>query len=463
MLGTLTVLLSRWQFAATTIYHFLFVPVTIGLAFIVAVIQTKAYRAGDDRYQQLLDFFGKLFLINFAIGVVTGIVQEFQFGMNWSVYSAYVGNIFGPPLAIEGLLAFFMESTFLGVWLFGKDRVPPKVHLASIWLVSIGTMLSAAFILSANAWMQHPVGYRIDPATHQAIMTNFWAILTNEVFLVSLFHTLLASLMTAAVLVLGISLWHLHRGPRSREVFGTGARVSLVVLLISSVLMALDGHIEGQVEVTTQPMKMAAGEALYTTTKGAPESILTIGNLHDKPIFTIGIPHLLSLLATDHWNGVVQGINQLQAEMVKRYGPGSYIPPVALDYWSFRIMAGIGVVILALAIWGAWLLYHHRLEQSRWFAKAALWAIPLPFIANTTGWIFTETGRQPWIVYGLLKTSQAASHLSAVSVGITLAGFTALYGILALVDVGLMVRYGRRSLEQPTEEIADEEVGSLIY
>jgi cytochrome d ubiquinol oxidase subunit I len=463
MLASMTVLLSRWQFATTTIYHFLFVPVTIGLAFIVAVIQTAAYRAGDDRYERLLDFFGKLFLINFAIGVVTGIVQEFQFGMNWSVYSAYVGNIFGPPLAIEGLLAFFMESTFLGVWLFGKDRVPPKVHLASIWLVSIGTMLSAAFILAANSWMQHPVGYRIDPATHQAIMTNFWAILTNEVFLVTLFHTLLAAMMTAAGLVLGISMWQLHRGERSREVFGTGARVSLIVLLVSSVLMALDGHIQGQVMVETQPMKMAAGEALYNTTKGAPESILTIGNLHDKPIFSIGLPHVLSLLATDRWNGVVQGINQLQAQMVHQYGPGSYVPPVALDYWSFRIMAGIGVVILAIALWGAWLLYHHRLETSRLFARVALWAIPLPFIANTTGWIFQETGRQPWIVYGLLKTSQAASNLSPWEVGLTFAGFTLLYGVLAVVDIGLMVRYGRRSLEPGAEHEVEAETGSLVY
>ncbi|ACU53486.1 cytochrome bd ubiquinol oxidase subunit I [Acidimicrobium ferrooxidans DSM 10331] len=463
MVASMTVLLSRWQFAATTIYHFLFVPVTIGLGLIVAILQTAAYRSGDDRYERVLDFFGKLFLINFAIGVVTGIVQEFQFGMNWSAYSAYVGNIFGPPLAIEGLLAFFMESTFLGVWLFGKDRVPRRVHLASIWLVSIGTMLSAAFILAANSWMQHPVGYRIDPATHQAVMTNFWAILTNELFLVTLFHTLLASFLTGSALVLGISLWQYHRSTETREVFAAGARVSLIVMLISALLMGLDGHIDGQVIAETQPMKLAAGEALYNTSRGASESILTIGNLHDKPIFSIGIPHVLSLLATDHWNGVVQGINQLQAAMVRQYGPGSYIPPVALDYWSFRIMAGIGAVIILIALWGGWLLYHHRLEQSRWFAKVALWTIPLPFIANTTGWIYTETGRQPWIVYGLLKTSQGASHLSPWSVGITLVGFTVLYGILAVVDISLMVRYGRRSLEPGADTETEHEVGSLIY
>lgn len=256
--GDITLLLSRWQFATTTIYHFLFVPVTIGLAFIVAILQTAAYKTGDPRYEKLISFFGKLFLINFAIGVVTGIVQEFQFGMNWAPYSAFVGNIFGAPLAIEGLLAFFMESTFLGIWIFGKNRVSKRIHLLSIWMVSLGTMLSAAFILAANSWMQHPVGYRIDRVTHQAVMTSFWAILTNQVFVVTLFHTLLASLLTAGALVLGISFYQM-RHESQRSLFGVAARIAVILIFASSVAMALDGHIQGQTMVQTQPMKMAAG------------------------------------------------------------------------------------------------------------------------------------------------------------------------------------------------------------
>jgi cytochrome d ubiquinol oxidase subunit I len=473
ILGNLTLLLSRWQFATTTIYHFLFVPVTIGLSVLVAILQSAYYKTHDERYDRLVSFFGKLFLINFAIGVVTGIVQEFQFGMNWSQYSAFVGNIFGPPLAIEGLLAFFMESTFLGIWIFGKGRVSERVHLFSIWMASFGTVLSASFILAANSWMQHPVGYSIDKATHQAVMTNFWAILTNSLFLVTLFHTLLAAAMTAAALMLGISFYQMKR-KATKDIFALGARVALIVLFVSSLAMALDGHVQGQVMVQDQPMKMAAGEALYNTERGASESLLTIGNLHDKVIFEIGLPHVLSLLATDKWNGTVQGINQLQAKYEREYGKGNYVPIVWLDYWSFRIMAGIGAVILAFGAWGMYLLRKKRLDDSKWFRWAAIAMVPLPFIANTTGWIFQETGRQPWVVYGLLKTSQAVSNLSAFEVGITLVGFTALYGLLATVDISLMLKYAKKEIQAIGEgdkglslhhddEMEDEELGSLVY
>lgn len=390
--------------------------------------------------------------------------------MNWSQYSTFVGNIFGPPLAIEGLLAFFMESTFLGIWIFGKGRVSERIHLLSIWMASLGTVLSAAFILAANSWMQHPVGYSIDKATNQAIMTNFWAILTNPLFLVTLFHTLLAAAMTAAALMLGISFYQMKRSA-TKEVFALGARVALIVMFVSSLAMALDGHVQGQVMVKDQPMKMAAGEALYNTAKGASESILTIGNLKDKVIFQVGLPHVLSLLATDRWNGTVQGINQLQAKYEKEYGKGNYVPVVWLDYWSFRIMAGIGVAILALGAWGMYLMRKKRLDDSKWFRRAAIAAMPLPFIANTTGWIFQETGRQPWVVYGLLKTSQAVSHLSALDVGITLVGFTLLYGVLATVDLSLMFRYAKKEIQAIGESAEageprhdeEEELGSLIY
>ncbi len=464
--ANITLTLARWQFATTTIYHFLFVPVTIGLGVLVAILQTAHYFTHDSRYDRLVGFFGKLFLINFAIGVVTGIVQEFQFGMDWAQYSAFVGNIFGPPLAIEGLLAFFMESVFLGLWIFGKDRVSPKIHLLSIWMASLGTVLSAAFILSANSWMQHPVGYRILASTHQAVMTNFWAILTNSIFLVTLFHTLLAAMLTAGALMLGISFYQMRR-ESTRPIFALGARVSLIVLFASSLAMALDGHVQGQVMVQDQPMKMAAGEALYNTTKGASESILTIGNLHDQVIFQIRVPHLLSLLATDKWNGTVQGINQLQAKDVAKYGPGNYVPVIWLDYWSFRIMAGIGVAILGIASWGMWLMYRKRLDSSKWFRRAAMIGIPLPFIANTTGWIFTETGRQPWVVYGLLKTASGVSRISPTSVIVSFTGFTILYAVLGGIDISLMVRAAKKeiaSLEEPDPGMHDTgELGSLVY
>jgi len=469
ILGSVTLTLSRWQFATTIIFHFFFVPVTIGLGFIVAVLQTAVYKTHDDRYEHLLRFFGKLFLINFAIGVVTGIVQEFQFGMNWAQYSAFVGNIFGPPLAIEGLLAFFMESTFLGIWIFGKGKVSNRIHLLSIWMVVLGSTLSAAFILVANTWMQNPVGYKIDRVTHQAVMTNFAAIFTNELFLTTLMHVLLASLITGSALALGIAFYQMKR-EGSKRVFALGARVALVVFFVASIAMALDGSAQGVVTVKDQPMKMAAAEALYNTKSGAPESLLTIGNLKDQVLFQITLPHVLSLLATNSWNGKVQGINQLQKADVKKYGPGNYVPTVWLEYWNFRIMAGLGAVIIAIAVWGMWLLWRKRLDSSKWFRRVAIYAIPLPFIANTTGWIFTETGRQPWIVYGVLRTSQGVTHnLSSWDVGITFVGFIALYAVLGAVDLAMMLHYSRKELATingelpPPDTSADQEIDSLVY
>jgi cytochrome d ubiquinol oxidase subunit I len=469
ILGSVTLTLSRWQFATTIIFHFFFVPVTIGLGFIVAVLQTAVYKTHDDRYEHLLRFFGKLFLINFAIGVVTGIVQEFQFGMNWAQYSAFVGNIFGPPLAIEGLLAFFMESTFLGIWIFGKGKVSNRIHLLSIWMVVLGSTLSAAFILVANTWMQNPVGYKIDQVTHQAVMTNFAAIFTNELFLTTLMHVLLASLITGSAIALGIAFYQMKR-EGSKRVFALGARVALVVFFVASIAMALDGSAQGVVTVKDQPMKMAAAEALYNTKSGAPESLLTIGNLKDQVLFQITLPHVLSLLATNSWNGKVQGINQLQKADVKKYGPGNYVPTVWLEYWNFRIMAGLGAVIIAIAVWGMWLLWRKRLDSSKWFRRVAIYAIPLPFIANTTGWIFTETGRQPWIVYGVLRTSQGVTHnLSSWDVGITFVGFIALYAVLGAVDLAMMLHYSRKELATingelpPPDGSADQEIDSLVY
>ena len=446
----MTLDLSRWQFGITTIFHFMFVPLTIGLALLLAIMQPAAYRTRDDvaaheKWNHMTRFWRRLFLINFAIGVVTGIVQEFQFGMNWSLYSRYVGSVFGAPLAIEGLLAFFLESTFLGIWIFGKGRVSPRIHLASIWLVGVGTMLSALFILAANSWMQHPVGYKV--VGNRAIMTNFWAVMTNSTLVGSFLHVLFSALVTSALLILGVSAWHLLKDRRAMEapqpVFAASAKLALVVGSVAIVATMFFGDNQARVMERQQPMKMAAAEAIYNTQDGASFSLLTIGDLSGNPIFQIRLPHLLSVLADNSWNGPVQGINQIQAKDVAKSGPGSYKPILWVTYWTFRIMVGCGIVMLGLMAAGLWLMRRRRLERSAWFLRLSVLAIALPFVANTTGWIFTEMGRQPWVVYGLLKTSQAVSHIGAGYVVTTLVGFTAIYSLLAVIDFGLMTRYAR--------------------
>ncbi len=381
-------------------------------------------------------FFGKIFLINFAMGVATGIVQEFQFGMNWSNYSVFVGNIFGAPLAIEGLLAFFMESTFLGLWIFGRDKLSPRLHLATIWLVTAGTTLSALFILAANAWMQHPVGYKI--VDHKALLTDFWALFANPTLWGEFTHTILAAFTTAAMVVLGISAWKLLRH-QNVGAFLRSFKLSAIFGLVMVLLTMIVGDLQARLMDSEQPMKMAAAEALQNTQKGASFSLFTIGNLSGQPIFQIRVPHLLSLIATLSWNGKVSGINQVQAAEVAKYGKGSYIPVIWLSYWSFRFMIGLGVLILVVTV-AAWYLHRRKsLMRARWFLWVAVVAISFPFLANTFGWLFTETGRQPWIVYGLMKTDEAASPLVSLgSVVLTLAGFTALYTVLGVIDVVLM-------------------------
>ena len=460
LMGSISTLsLARWQFGVTTVFHFLFVPLTIGLGLLVAILQTASYRTGDESWERATRFFGKLFLVNFAIGVVTGIVQEFQFGMDWSRYSVFVGNIFGAPLAIEGLLAFFMESTFLGVWIFGRGRVSDRVHLLAIWLASVGTILSAAFIVAANAWMQHPVGYVIDPATHQAVMNNFWAVMTNSTFVLEYGHVLFAAFLTGSTFLLGVSAWHLRQG-HDVTAFAKAARVAIVVVLVSAVGTIFLGDSQGKQMETQQPMKMAAAEALYNTTNGASFSLLTIGDLSGNPIFQIRVPHILSVLATNTWSGKVDGIHQLQAQATKKYGAGSYVPVIWVLYWTFRIMVGLGVLLLALGAIGLWLMRKRRLERSTWFLRFATWMILAPFLANSAGWIFTEIGRQPWVVYGLLKTSNAVSLIAPGYVATSLIGFTAIYTLLAVVEIGLMIRLAK----VPSEPIAlDDRVPELIY
>ena len=478
----MTLDLSRWQFGITTVFHFIFVPLTIGLALLLAIMQTAAYRTRDDeekhqKWERMTVFWRRLFLINFAIGVVTGIVQEFQFGMNWTAYSRYVGSVFGAPLAVEALLAFFLESTFLGVWIFGRDRVSARIHLASIWLVSIGTMLSAYFILAANAWMQHPVGYKV--SGNRAVMTNFWAVMSNSTLISSFLHVFTAALVTAAMLMLGVSAWHLLRSHRAGEsphpVFSASAKLALIIGAIAIVATMFFGDNQARLMETQQPMKMAAAEAIYNTQSGASFSLLTIGNLSGDPIFQIRLPHMLSVLADNSWSGSVQGINQIQAKESATYGPGNYKPILWVTYWTFRIMVGCGILMLVVLATGLWLMYRRKLESSKWFLRLAVPAVALPFVANATGWIFTEMGRQPWVVYGLLKTSQAVSDVGTGYVVTTLIGFTAIYSLLAIIDFGLMARYARRDPDATDEhdehdhddhnelEPGEDRVRALVY
>jgi cytochrome bd ubiquinol oxidase subunit I len=464
--------LARWQFAVTTLYHFLFVPVTIGLVWFVAAFQTAWHRTGDERWLRLTRFFGKLFLINFALGVVTGIVQEFQFGMNWSAYSKYVGDIFGAPLAMEGLAAFFLESTFLGLWIFGWDRLKPRIHLATIWIVAVGTTMSAYFILAANAWMQHPVGYRINQVTHRAEMTSIAQILTNSTLIRAFGHTIAAAALTGSMLVLGVAAWHLRRGSNV-ALFGVVARIGLWTSLVAAIATLLLGHAQGQLMTKQQPMKMAAAEALYETKSGAPFSLFDLGPWQARPsksLVSIAVPHGLSILADNSWNGKVLGINDIQAAYVARYGPGDYRPIVGVTYWSFRIMAGLGSLALLIAAFGLWLARRPgRLERSTRYLRVAVWAIAVPLAANLAGWLFTEMGRQPWVVQGLLLTRNAVSPtVGPWSVGLTLAGFTALYGVLAFVEGLLMIRAAQAGPEPegtygPSPDGAPSTLPALTY
>ncbi|ROO83175.1 cytochrome d ubiquinol oxidase subunit I [Actinocorallia herbida] len=443
-------LLARLQFGVTTVYHFLFVPVTIGLSLLIALLQTAWVRTGREHYKRATKFWGKLFLINFALGLATGITQEFQFGMNWSDYSRFVGDIFGAPLAIEALLAFFLESTFLGIWIFGWDRLPKLVHLACIWLVSIGTMLSAYFILAANSWMQNPVGYTFNEQAQRAELTSFTDVLTNQVLVWAFPHTLTGCLVTGGILMAAISAWHLKRG-RNLDTMRPSLRLGLVVTLIGTFGFLFTGDGLGKAMTETQPMKMAAAEALYETSQPASFSLFTIGTLDGTaPTFSIEIPDLLSFLATGTLDGEVKGINDLQAQYEAEFGPGDYRPYIPITYWGFRIMITAGLLIGLVSVVGLWLTRRGRLPQRKWVWTLAIWAVVLPFIGNSFGWIFTEMGRQPWLVFGLLKTEDGVSP--TVPGGTVLASFlvfTALYGILAVVELGLMIKFARKD---PPEE-----------
>jgi len=440
--------LSRWQFGITTVYHFFFVPLTLGLSIFLAITETLYVRSGDEIYKRMVQFWGKLFLINFAMGVVTGIVQEFQFGMNWSQYSRFVGDIFGAPLAVEALLAFFLESTFLGIWLFGWDKLSKGMHAAAIWLVAIGSNLSALWILIANSFMHEPVGYVL--RNGRAEMTDFFALLGNPHVWVQFPHVLMSGVTTAAFFVMGISAYHLLRKSPDAAVFQRSFQGAVVYGAIGTVLVILVGHNQAQHMVRVQPMKMAAAEALWESENPASFSLITIGNEPERrDVFAIRIPRLLSLLAYNRLEGEVKGIKNLQAEYEQRYGPGDYAPPIALTYWNFRLMVGAGFLMAFLALYGLYLVLQNRVDAAPRFLSWLPWAIFLPYIANTTGWLLTELGRQPWIVFGLQKTADAVSpNLTTGSVLFTAVLFTLLYGALMVADLYLLRKYARAGVTE---------------
>ena len=450
-------ILSRLQFAVTTCYHFLFVPLTLGLGILIALMETWYVRTGNETYKTMTKFWGKLFLINFAMGVVTGLVQEFQFGMNWSEYSRFVGDIFGAPLAIEALLAFFLESTFLGVWVFGWDKLSKRVHLLSIWLVAISSNLSALWILIANSFMQEPVGYTL--RNGRAEMTSFLAVVTNPHVLYQFPHTFLSGLVTSAFFVMGVSAYHLIR-KNYPDVFRRSFHLAVIVGLISTLGVAGVGHLQGMHLVQTQPMKMAATEAHWNTENPAGLDLYaSVDEQDQKNTFEIKIPGMLSFLSYGSFTGEVKGIRELQAEDVQQYGPGNYIPPVTSLFWSFRIMLTAGILMLLLTILGVYFYKSKKLEKQPWFMKLLLWSIPIPYIANISGWYMAEAGRQPWIVYGLQKVQAGVStSVSAVSMLIALIGFAAVYLVLAVADVYLMVKYIRNGPAEANPAAPDHEL-----
>lgn len=471
--------LARWQFAITTVYHFFFVPVTIGLSALVAVFHTAWIRKRNPEMLRLAKFYGKLFTINFALGLVTGIVQEFQFGMNWSDYSRFVGDIFGAPLAIEALLAFFLESTFLGLWIFGWGRLPERLHAACMWVVHIGTLLSAYFILAANSFMQNPVGYRYNPTSGRAELTDFAAVMFNKVQLVTFPHVIAAAYMVGGAVVMGVGLWHVRRATVGSDLpmYRSATRLGAVVTLIGGLAVAVSGDVQGKIMTEVQPMKMAAAEALYQSADhDAPFSLFTVGSLDGtQEKFSVTVPGLLSFLATGTFDGGVKGINELKSQYATTYGDSgnplvkdaTYVPNIPLSYWSFRLMMGVGFAAMAAAAAVLWATRRDLVPQARWWRWLILLTPLLPILGNSFGWIFTEVGRQPWLVFGLMATSTGVSPAVAAGEVVTsMVVYTLLYGILAVVEVKLFLTYmraGAPAFEAPVDRTTQDEDAELAF
>ncbi len=427
--------LSRLQFAAATFFHFLFVPLTLGLSILIAIMETIYVRTGDEDYKRMAKFWGKLFLINFAIGVVTGITLEFQFGTNWSRYSRYVGDIFGSLLAIEASLAFFLESTFIAVWALGWNKLSAKAHAVTIWLVAAAGSLSAVWILIANAWMQHPVGYVI--RNGRAELNDFVAVITQSAAVHQIIHTLSGAYVLAGFFVMGISAYHLLR-KQETVLFTKSFRMGLFFALIFAVLAVGQGHANGAKVAAIQPAKLAAMESLWETTKSAPQYLLVIPDeKNERNVLEFGaMPGALSLLAYHDSEATVQGIKDF---------PPDERPPVMVPFIAFRIMVGLGFLFLALTVYG-W-FRRNDLEGNPGFLKVMLFALPLPYIANEAGWMLAEVGRQPWVVYGVMKTAEAVSPISGAQVMTSLAAFVLVYSLLGAVAFYLMVTYARKGPE----------------
>ena len=451
----LIVSLSRWQFALTTIYHFFFVPLTLGLSVLVAIMETQYVKTGDLIYKNMTKFWGKLFVINFAMGVVTGLVQEFQFGMNWSEYSRYVGDIFGAPLAIEALLAFFLESTFLGIWIFGWDKLSKKMHLISIWLVAFGSSVSAFWILVANSFMQAPMGFVEENG--RLVMNDFWALVTNPNVWVQFPNTIFSGFTTGAMFVIGISGYHLYKN-QNNEFFTKSFRLASLFGILSILLVILIGHSQGQQMIKTQPMKMASAEALWNSEDPASFSLISIVNEKEKKdIFSFRIPRILSLLSYNQFSGKVEGINQLQDYYAEKYGSGNYIPPISVTYWAFRAMVGSGFLIFfIIALILFFVLRNKDIFKFSW-SRFIPFAITLPYIANSSGWILTEMGRQPWVVFGYLKTADAVTPNLTVGMILTsLIGFGLVYTGLMVADIYLLAKFSKGPIFQ--EEAEESEI-----
>lgn len=460
-------IIARLQFASTTIFHYFFVPVSIGMAFTIAIMQTLYVIKGNKVYKKMTKFFAVLFLINFAVGVVTGIFQEFQFGMNWSAYSRFVGDVFGPSLAIEGLLAFFMESTFIGIWVFGWNRLGKKLHLASIWLVSFGTVLSAFWILSANSFMQNPVGYEF--VDGRAQMNDFLAILTNPHLWAQFPHVLLTSLATGAFVIAGISAWKIAR-KHDLDLFKRAFRISIIIGLFASFAIMFTGHWQAQYLVQSQPMKMAAAEALWEDS-GDPAPFTVFAKVNEAERandFDIQIPMMLSFLSFNQFEGSLQGMNSIQEMYEEKYGPGDYIPNVTLLFWVFRIMTGVGGVMFLLGLYGWYTSRTNRIEEQTWYLKLMPFGIALPLIANTAGWLLTEMGRQPWVVFGLMKTEDAISpSVTPNEMLFSFIAFTTMYAILGAITIYLFAKHIKKEnhddLEsEVTQDPFDDEGGGEV-
>jgi len=450
--------IARLQFASTTIFHYFFVPVSIGLALLIAIMQTIYYFKGDEVYKRMAKFWGVLFLINFAVGVVTGILQEFQFGMNWSTYSRFVGDVFGPSLAIEALAAFFLESTFLGIWVFGWDRLSKRVHLLSIWLVAFGTILSAFWILSANSFMQNPVGF--EQVDGRAQMTSIGDILLNPHLWSQFPHVFLTAIATGSFLVAGISAYKMIK-KQNLDMFVRSFKISISLGAIVVFLTIFTGHLQAQYIVEAQPMKLAAAEAQWDTSEDPAPFTLAANIDTDKKENTLSLelPYLLSFFAYDEFSGSLEGLNQIQERYEKEYGPGNYIPPVKTLFWSFRAMVGAGSVMILLGLYGVYKIRKDRILENTLYLKIMVWAIFLPFIANSTGWIMTEMGRQPFVVFGLMKTEDAVSpSVTAGEMLFSLIAFNLLYAILGAIAIYLFVRHIKKTdfdEKEPLEDSGD--------